>query len=91
MNDARQRSFYGSATFSSAKTMAMSNETDSLLFNFHFEVTNVAAVLTFPTDWKKDATDFDGSDWTPPATGIYELGGSWQGTYWSIKIYGPLI
>jgi hypothetical protein len=83
--------FDGSATFSTAKIIALSNAANALLFNFFFEVTNVAAVLTFPGDWLKNATDFDGSDWTPPSTGKYELAGSWNGTNWYIKIDGPFI
>jgi hypothetical protein len=86
-----QAMFDGSATFSTAKIIALSNAANALLFNFFFEVTNVAAVLTFPGDWLKNATDFDGSDWTPPSTGKYELAGSWNGTNWYIKIDGPFI
>lgn len=91
MNSQDQRIFVGSATFATGKTMALSNTTNSLVFSFIFEVTNVAATLGFPTDWLKNSTDFDGSTWTPPSTGKYELAGSWNGTNWYIKIDGPFI
>jgi hypothetical protein len=34
---------------------------------------------------------FDGTDWTPPATGKYELGGSFDdvNNVWYVKISGP--
>lgn len=49
MNSQIQRSFVGSATFAAPKTMALSNTTNSLFFNFFFEITNMAAELTFPS------------------------------------------
>lgn len=89
MGSKTQKMFVGSASFASPKTIAMSNTANALLFNFFFEVTNVAAVLTFPGSWISSNTDFDGTDWTPPATGKYELGGSYDGTNWYIKVDGP--
>jgi hypothetical protein len=89
MNSEKQRMFYGSATFASAKIMALSNTTNALVFNFTFEVTNVAAVLTLPGDWLMSSVDSDGTEWTPPSIGKYEIGGSWNGTNWYVKVAGP--
>lgn len=90
-NSQVQRSFVGSATFAAAKAIALSNTTNTMFFNFFFEVTNVAAVLTVPSDWGMATVDFDGADWTPPATGKYEMGGSFDDTnnVWYVKISGP--
>lgn len=92
MNSQIQRSHVGSASFSGPKTIALSNTTNSLVFNFYFNVTNVAAVLTMPSDFKLPiSADWDGSAWTPPATGEYEMGGSFDdvNNIWYIKIAGP--
>ena len=93
MNSQISRSFVGSATFATAKVIAMSNTTNSLFFNFFFEVTNVAAVITAPGDWLMSTEDFDGTDWSPPETGKYEMGGSFDDTnnVWYVKIAGPFI
>lgn len=89
MNSLIQRMHIGSASFAGPKTLAMSNVTNSLLFNFIFEITNVAAILTVPADWLMSDLAFDGTTWTPPQIGKYELGGSWDGTSWYVKIQGP--
>jgi hypothetical protein len=91
MDSTVQRIHVGSATFATAKIIAMSNTTGSLSFQFIFEVTNVAAVLTVPADWLMITLDFDGADWTPPATGKYVMGGSWNGTNWFVNVAGPYI
>jgi hypothetical protein len=89
MNSASQRMFYGSATFSTPKTITLSNTTGALVFNFIFEVTDVAAVLTMPATFLMTDANFDGTDWSPLLTGKYEMGGSWDGTNWYVKIAGP--
>lgn len=89
MNSQIQRIHVGSATFATAKAIAMSNTTNALVFNFSFEVTNVAAVLTVPADWLMASPNFDGAGWTPPATGKYVFGGVWDGTNWYVNAAGP--
>lgn len=91
MNSQSQRIFVGSASFSSAKTIALSNTTNALVFNFHFEVTNVAAVLTCPNTFLMADDNWNGTSdqWTPPATGKYEMGGVFDGTNWKVKVVGP--
>jgi hypothetical protein len=89
MNSIDERMFVGSATFATPKTMALSNSTNAMVFNFHFEVTSVAAALTFPSGWLMSDVNFTTLVWTPPSTGKYEMGGSYDGTNWKIKIVGP--
>jgi len=89
MNSQIQRMHVGSASFSTAKIIALSNTTNSLVFSFSFTVTDVAAVLTMPSDFVMSSIDWDGADWTPPSTGNYEMGGSYDGTNWIVKIAGP--
>jgi len=93
MNSQVQRSHVGSATFSAAKAVAMSNTTNSFFFNWVFEVTSVSAVLTFPSDWLSSSPDFNGSTWTPPTTGKFEFGGSFDdvNNVWYVKVAGPFI
>lgn len=89
MSSQSMKMFVGSASFATPKTIAMSNTTGSLLFNLFINVTDVAAVITVPADWFMADIQFDGTAWTPPETGRYELGGSFDGTNWWIKIQGP--
>jgi hypothetical protein len=89
MNNLTQRMFVGSASFATSKTMALSNSTNALVFNFHFEVTNVAGTLVMPASWLMADINFGANTWVPPAIGKYELGGSYDGTNWKIKIMGP--
>jgi hypothetical protein len=87
MNSQIQRVHIGSASFASAKATALSNITNSRGFVFFFEVTNVAAVLTPPSDWlMPPSDDWDGTDWTPPATGKYVMVGTFDGTNWMVTI-----
>jgi hypothetical protein len=91
MNSQQQRMHVGSASFSSAKIIAMSNATNALQFQFIFEVTNVAAVLTVPSDWLMSSANFNGTDWTPPGTGRYVFGGMFDGTNWYVNDGGPYV
>lgn len=89
MNSQIQRLHVGSASFASAKVIALSNTTNSLVFSFSFTVTNVAAVLTMPASFVMSTPDWNGTDWVPPSTGQYEMGGTYDGTVWIVKIVGP--
>lgn len=89
MNSQIQRMHTGSASFATAKVIALSNTTNSLVFSFSFTVTDVAAVLTMPSDFVMSSPYWDGTDWTPPETGLFEMGGSFDGTNWIVKIAGP--
>lgn len=89
LDSKKQRMFDGSATFSTAKTIAFSNTTNAHVFSFTFEITNVAAVLTLPSSVIMSNGDFDGDDWTPPSTGKYKMGGTFDGSEWWVEIAGP--
>lgn len=95
LNSKINSSFVGSATFATPKTMAFSNvlsgSSDPVYFNFFFEVTNIAAVLTMPSDVVMSDINWDGTDWVPPTTGKCEMVGSYDNTnnLWYVKIQGP--
>lgn len=91
MGSKKQRAFNGSATFSTAKSISLSNTTNSFSFLFTFEVTNVAATLTVPADWYFNSPDYNTSVWTPPATGKYFMSGKYDSVLsaWFININGP--
>lgn len=93
-DDGIQKIFLGSNTFSSSKTLAFSNATNAGVFNFHFEVTNVAGEIVCSTCIMVPAAvsgTWDGGTdtWTPTEIGKYEMGGTWDGTAWKVKIIGP--
>lgn len=89
MNSQKSRMFVGSSSFATPKTFALSNETNGLQFQMNFEVTNVAAVITVPSDWLMADINFDGSTWTPPEIGKYVFGGGFDGTDWYVNVAGP--
>lgn len=84
-----QRMFRGTASFATPKTLALSNATNALVFGLLVEITDVAAILTVPADWYMNDINYDGTAWTPPEIGRYELGGTLYGTEWMVKIQGP--
>jgi hypothetical protein len=86
MNSQKERIHVGTASFATAKTVAMSNTTNALVFSFKIEVTDVAAVLTMPADWTLTVGTWDGADWTPPATGKYKFVGTWDGSEWAVDV-----
>lgn len=89
-NNQTQRMFVGSATFATAKTIAVSNTTNTLVFSFIFEITNLAATLTFPSGWLMADSNFSALVWTPPVIGKYEMGATRIASgNWYIKIIGP--
>lgn len=93
-DDAIQKIFIGSNTWATSKTLSFSNATNALVFNFHFEVTNVAGEIVCSTCIAAasavSGTWDSGSDtWTPAEIGKYEMGGTWDGSAWKIKIIGP--
>ncbi len=65
--------FTGDASFAGAKNVTLDNETASNEFYFEFEITNVAAVLTFPNDFFMADVRWDSGakTWTPLDTGVY--------------------
>lgn len=88
-----QRMFVGSASFGTAKAIALSNTTNSLVLNLVLTLTNVAAVLTFPSTFTMQASDTRWNDgahtFTPSGTGKHEFSATWDGTDWNLKVTYP--
>jgi|SRR5688572_961578 len=87
-----QRMFVGSASFATPKTVAIeaTTDTNALVFDVKFNLSNVAAVLTFPsnfvmvvpdTRWDNTAKTF-----TAAATGKHEFSATFDGTDWDLKV-----
>src|SRR5687768_3370514 len=69
------RKFLGSAAFATPKTISFSNATNALEFDFVFNVSNVAEILTFPSnvimnDVRWEATG--AQEWEPDGTGWFK-------------------
>lgn len=91
MNSQIQRMFLGSASFATSKIIAFSNTTNSLVFNFQFEITNIAGTLTFPSGTTMADSHYASLVWTATTIGKYEMGGSFDGANWKVKIVGPFL
>ncbi len=90
MNNQNSRAFYGSASFSTPKTLAMSNIVSGKgLFQVVLSLTDLAAVLTVPGDWQMADIHFDGSAFTPSETGAYIFGGTLINSVWYVNVAGP--
>ncbi len=85
------RIFVGSASFSAAKAIALSNSTVARKFDFIFTITNVSAVLTFPAAFIMDDIRWNTStqEWTPEQTGTYKASAVFDGTNWILDISYP--
>lgn len=92
-NNQVERMFVGSASFGTAKAIALSNDGFALVINFVFTLTNVAAVLTFPSTFTMQAADSRWADgagtFTPQTTGKHEFSATWDGTDWNLKATTP--
>lgn len=69
--------FNSSATFASAKTILVNNTAGAIHFSWIFEITNLAATLTFPiaVEMPESDTRWNAATnvWTPSAIGKYEI------------------
>jgi hypothetical protein len=85
-----QKMFNGSASFATAKAVTISNTTGSLSWAFNFEVTNLAATLTFPANVIMQDVQWNTTTqvWTPPTTGKYTASAWYDGTDWRVNISG---
>jgi|SRR5690606_25314124 len=71
-NNETDRVFYGDLTFGSAKTIALVNATNARRLDFAFSINNVAAALTWPSNFFMQATpQWASKVWTPDYTGDY--------------------
>lgn len=93
MNSQFQRMFVGSASFAGAKAIALSNTTNALVLNLVLTLTNVAAVLTFPSTFTMQSVDSRWNDgaktFTPSGVGKHEFSATWDGTDWNMKVTFP--
>lgn len=85
-----QRLFVGSASFSSSKTIALSNTTNALVLNLVVTITNLAGTVIFPSTFTMQAVDRRWDDsthtFTPNETGKHEFSATWDGTDWNLKV-----
>lgn len=85
-----ERMFIGSASFATAKTIALSNDGNALVLNFVCTITNVAGTVDFPTTFTMQTTDSRWTDashrFTPATTGKHEFSATWDGTDWNLKV-----
>lgn len=86
---AYKMSFIGSASFSTPKTIAHSNAGNAAEYDFMFEITNVAAKLTFPAAYIMSDARWEGSnpqEWEPTEVGKYKATATYDGINWWLEI-----
>jgi hypothetical protein len=92
-NSKVERMFVGSASFGTAKAIALSNDGSALVLNMVLTLSNVAAVLTFPSTFTMSTADSRWADaghtFTAQIVGKYEFSATWDGTDWNLKVAGP--
>lgn len=95
MNSQKMRMFVGASTINGTKTIALSNTTNAIVFNFVFTLTNVTDVLTFPASFVMVNSDprwnTSTQEWTPQSTGLHESSAVFDGTNWLLRITDALI
>ena len=79
---AYSRRFYGSASFSTPKTIALGNSTNANHFTFIFTITDVVGTLTFPAGFKSSDTRFVSLVFTSSETGTFKMTADFDGTSW---------
>lgn len=93
LNSKVQRMFRSPDSFATPKTIALSNTTNGLVIDFKLIMSDVAAVLTFPTNFTMPTTDLRWNDsahtFTPSATGEHEFSATFDGTDWDMKATNP--
>jgi hypothetical protein len=79
----------GTVPITAPATISVSNDNNVKEFYFMFEVDASLPALTMPADFFFDDANFSAGVWTPPAAGLYEMHGVWDGTQWRIDMSGP--
>lgn len=82
--------FRGQTSFATAKNITLSFTSNALKFDFSFEISNVAATLTFPSGFMGDTSDtrWDSSlhRWTSDlAIGVFKVIGTFDGINWLLE------
>lgn len=82
------RKFVGATSFATPKTIAYSNSGFANEYRAMFDITNVAAVLTFPGSTICNAAGWDstGKTWTPTYEGKYKFKADFDGTNWWLEV-----
>lgn len=83
-----ERIFLGSASFATPKTIALSNATNALVLDFEFNITNAAAILTFPSSFTMSDVRWDSGakTWEPSDLGVFKAHAYFNGTNWRLDI-----
>jgi hypothetical protein len=79
--------FRGSPSISSSKNILLTNSVSAKEFELTLDITNVAAVLTFPNSFISGDTGWNSGSFqfTPPNTGIYIISGVYNGVNWIVS------
>jgi hypothetical protein len=88
-----QRVFVGNAAFATPKTIALANADNAVSFQFIPNISNVAAVLTFPTEFTMQNSDdrwVDAShQFTAEVTGKHKFVSTYDGTDYTTEASNP--
>ena len=85
---AYSRRFYGSASFATPKSIVLGNSTNANHFTFFFEITALAATLTFPAGYKSGDSRYNNPTalmFTSSETGIFKVTGEYNGSSWILE------
>lgn len=81
--------FFGSASFATAKAIAHSNDSNAVKYDFTFNITNTNAKLTFPAGYIMSDVRWEQTnpqEWEPAETGKYKATATYDGTNWWLEI-----
>lgn len=85
---AHQRRFVGSSSFATPKTIVFASDSEANHFTFIFNITALAATLTFPSGCKSGDGRFNSPSaliFTSTETGIFKVTGDYDGTSWILE------
>lgn len=91
-NSKWEKLYYGSASFATAKELLIINETNAKKFLLAFEITNVAAELTLPSNFALNSALWERTSdntWSPLDIGKYLMRGIHLNGEWKVEIDGP--
>jgi len=81
--------FRGQTSFSTAKNITLSNDSNAYKFDFSFTIGSVAATLTFTSDFIGDTSDprWDTAlhRWTSDSVGKFRATGTFDGLQWFVE------
>lgn len=80
--------FSGSAPFAGPKSVVLATEANATEGRFMFEVTNLAANVTFPTNFRSDDPRFNLNVFTPLDIGLHKAVLTRYGSLWLIDFSG---